>query len=233
MRRLSRASERNIPPVFVLDDKPPEVIVDALTKGPMQAQASGLSAEDIKALAIHLAHRAPGTRHEPNPHANLCTGPPGPLAFGPSDGTRSMRIWEVRAIRQHRDQGKRGSAASGEMGVRVSWRAAYGQPTVVGDRLFLGSATGRVFALNAGSGCTYWSYLADAAVRTAVTVGLRSTSGSTAGAYFGDEKGAARAQSRDRSVALDDPGRRSSPCPYYRFPGVASRHPLRSGFVHG
>ena len=181
----------NIPPVFVLNYKSPEMIVVALTNGPMQAQASGLSAEDIKALAIHLAHRAPGTRREPSPNANLCTGSPGPLAFAPSD-------WNAinADLGSTRYQATPGIKASEVPRLRVKWvfaypgGAAYGQPTVVGNRLFIGSATGRVFALNAGSGCTYWSYLADAAVRTAVTVGLPPTAGSTAGAYFGDEKGA-------------------------------------------
>ena len=87
---------------------------------------------------------------------------------------------------------------------------------------FIASATGRVFALNAGSGCTYWSYLADAAVRTAVTVGLPPSSGSTAAAYFGDEKGAVYALNPQTGQLLwKTPRRRSPPCPNYRFPGVA------------
>lgn len=184
----------NIPPVFVLNYKPPEVIVDALTTGPMREQASGLSADDIKALAIHLAHRAPGTRPEPDPNANLCVRPPGPLTLGPS-------AWNgIGAdLANTRYQPAPGISASAVPRLRVKWvfaypgGAAYGQPVVVGDTLFVTSATGRVFALNAASGCTYWSYQASAAVRTAVTVGLPPLSGVAAAAYFGDEKGAAYA----------------------------------------
>jgi polyvinyl alcohol dehydrogenase (cytochrome) len=45
------------------------------------------------------------------------------------------------------------------------------QPTVVDGRLFVTSPAGRVSALDAATGCTYWSFDADAGVRTATVVG--------------------------------------------------------------
>ena len=67
---------------------------------------------------------------------------------------------------------------------------AYGQPTVVGNRLFVGSADGTVYALDAESGCTYWTFKAGAPVRTAMSVG---PIGSSWAVYFGDLQASAYA----------------------------------------
>jgi len=181
----------NIPPVFVLNYKSPEQIVGALTNGPMRPQAQGLSADDIRQLAIHLAHREPGSSRDPDPAANLCKQAAGPLAPGQSD-------WNGVGgdIANTRYQPKSGIAAADVPRLKVKWvfaypgGAAYGAPVVVGDRLFAGSATGQVFALDAASGCTRWSWKADGAVRTAVSVAFPPGSGPGPAVYFGDEKGA-------------------------------------------
>jgi cytochrome c553 len=74
----------NIPPVFVLNYKSPEQIVEPLTKGPMRPQATGLTPDDIREIAIHLAHRAPGATHDPDPDANRCARPMAPPTLGRS-----------------------------------------------------------------------------------------------------------------------------------------------------
>lgn len=61
-------------------------------------------------------------------------------------------------------------------------QAVYGQPSVVAGRVFVGVDTGYVYSLDAATGCVYWSFHADAGVRSAVSVG-------PALAYFGDLKG--------------------------------------------
>ena len=38
---------------------------------------------------------------------------------------------------------------------------AYGQPTVVGGYVFVGSADGTVYSLGAANGCTHWTFEAD------------------------------------------------------------------------
>jgi len=48
--------------------------------------------------------------------------------------------------------------------------AAAGQPTVVDGRLFVASASGRVYSLDAKTGCTYWTFDAQAGVHTAVSI---------------------------------------------------------------
>jgi len=60
-------------------------------------------------------------------------------------------------------------------------RSVLGQPSFVGGRVFIGVDTGMVYALDANNGCMYWSYKADAGVRTAIATDSRA-------AYFGDLK---------------------------------------------
>jgi polyvinyl alcohol dehydrogenase (cytochrome) len=65
----------------------------------------------------------------------------------------------------------------------------YGQPTVAGGRVFLGVDTGAVYSIDAESGCVYWSYQADAGVRTAISVGpLKGKGPAKYGVYFGDTR---------------------------------------------
>ena len=57
------------------------------------------------------------------------------------------------------------------------------QPTVFGGRVFVGSQNGKVYALDAKSGCTYWQFEAGKLVRAAIVIGPR---GDNWAAYFGD-----------------------------------------------
>ena len=59
---------------------------------------------------------------------------------------------------------------------------AFGAPTVVDGRVFVGDANGLVYALDARTGCTYWTYTAMAGVRGAPMIGGNSV-------YFGDLRG--------------------------------------------
>jgi len=60
----------------------------------------------------------------------------------------------------------------------------FGQPTVVGGRIFVGSGNGAVYSLDAHTGCVYWTFKAGNQVRSAITVAPFGT-GQYA-AYFGD-----------------------------------------------
>ena len=75
--------------------------------------------------------------------------------------------------------------------LRLKWAFGYprsataqSQPTVVGGRLFVASERGEVFALDAATGCTHWSFAAESGVRSAMTV-TRLPAGRQA-LFFGD-----------------------------------------------
>ena len=96
---------------------------------------------------------------------------------------RSRRVAE-RLERLGRDPGER--AISAEPGLtaeqapllKLRWAfgfdgeaAAAANPTIVGDRVFVGSASGRVYSLGLKDGCLAWTFKADGGVRAAVVIG--------------------------------------------------------------
>jgi len=66
-------------------------------------------------------------------------------------------------------------------------RAVSGQPAVVAGRVFVSSDTGDVYALDSMSGCVHWTFHADAAVRSSVTV-ERAGAGKPYAVFFGDAR---------------------------------------------
>jgi polyvinyl alcohol dehydrogenase (cytochrome) len=56
---------------------------------------------------------------------------------------------------------------------------AFGTPTLSGGRIFVGAADGTVYSLDPSSGCTYWTFHADAGVRVSPVLENGSV-------YFGD-----------------------------------------------
>src|SRR6202789_914386 len=111
--------------------------------------------------------------------------------------------------------------------IAVKWAYSYpggtefGQPTVVDERLFLTSSTGRIYSLDAKTGCTYWTYDAAAGSRTAVTIGELARSRVAAlphrlkrtlahldvikapsAAFFGDDSGAVYALDAQKGTLL-------------------------------
>jgi polyvinyl alcohol dehydrogenase (cytochrome) len=62
-------------------------------------------------------------------------------------------------------------------------RRAVTQPTVFGGRVFVGSENGKVYSLDAKSGCKYWQVDVGKGVRSAVVIGPRGDGWT---AYFGD-----------------------------------------------
>ena len=65
---------------------------------------------------------------------------------------------------------------------------AFSQPAIAGGRLFVGSESGVVYALDPASGCTHWTFQAKGAVRTGFAIGPGKES-STSVLYFGDQHG--------------------------------------------
>ncbi len=108
----------------------------------------------------------------PPPETNLCADPSLPLALGMAQWNGWGR--DIANTRYNPEPGMRATDVS-KLGLKWAFgfqgSAAAGQPTVVDGRLFVASATGRVYSLNAVSGCTYWTFDAGAGVRTAISIG--------------------------------------------------------------
>lgn len=118
--------------------------------------------------AALLASALPST----GAYAAACADIAGPVAVG----TAQWNGWG-RDPDNSRYQPEPALRATDVGRLAVKWAYGFhgsedaGPPAVVDGRLFFGDSAGHVHALDARTGCTYWTYEAGAGVLTAVTVG--------------------------------------------------------------
>ena len=115
------------------------------------------------------------------PETNLCADPDAPLALG----SAQWNGWG-RDVENTRYQPEPAIRATDVPRLALKWAygiqgsVVAGQPTVVDGRLFVLSAAGRVYSLDAKTGCTYWTFDAPAGTRTAISIGELGPSRSAA-----------------------------------------------------
>ena len=171
----------------------PERMSFALMFGMMSQQGRDLSQGEIQDIVRYLVGTSPA-QQQPLPDSKC--GERGPVLADAS--LPRWNGWGVD-IAQHRFQ----PAAMAQLSpdnvprLKLKWAfgfpgdtKAYAQPTVWGGRVFVGSAGGKVYALDARLGCQRWVFDAGFGVRTAITIG-EDERGTTA--YFGDQRGDAYA----------------------------------------
>jgi len=172
----------------------PESIMRTLTTGVMRPMGKSLKPDEIHDVAVYLTGREPGNDPEPDIHANLCKDDGGPIDLGDA----AWNGWG-RDISNSRFQPDPGIKAEDFPRLKVKWAfaypgIAYGQPVIVGGRVFIETREGQVFSLDAQTGCTHWVFEVGQAVRTAISIGaLPAKSKAKWAAYFGDEKGVVHA----------------------------------------
>jgi polyvinyl alcohol dehydrogenase (cytochrome) len=166
-----------------LTARTPEAVFLAMSSGAMTSQATGLSREEERAIARYVTGKefSSGAASA----TGNCSTPAGALTIGDAD----WNGWSTD-LANTRYQPKPGIDAAEVAGLKLKWAVAFpgetarsAQPTVVGGRVFTGSSSGGVYAIDAATGCTYWKYDAGAGVRTAITIGK---AGGKMIAYFGD-----------------------------------------------
>jgi polyvinyl alcohol dehydrogenase (cytochrome) len=181
-----------IPKRVEIATRTPESVVSAMVSGAMVIQASGLSQEESRAVARFLTGK--DFSSGATAMAGQCSLPPKTFSIAAGD----WNGWGVDTDNS-RYQPKPGLAAADVSKLKLKWafgfpgdRVAYSQPSVVGGRLFVGSAAGNVYSLDANTGCSYWTFNAGAGVRTAIVV-AKAKSGKGYVAYFGDQGGTVHA----------------------------------------
>jgi polyvinyl alcohol dehydrogenase (cytochrome) len=97
--------------------------------------------------------------------------------------------------------------------------SARAQPAVLGGRVFVASESGDVYSLSAETGCTDWTFHAEAGIRTAVSVGRYLSANGDPGfaVYFAD--GAASAYAIDADSGEPIWSRRVDEHPYAKSTG--------------
>lgn len=189
------APAARIPSLTALHAMDPGLIDRSLTTGSMKSQAEGLTTRERYALETFLA--MPVQKAVPPPATAFCRASAKPLPDSPS-----WTGWSVDAANtRFQDAKAAGLTASDVPKLKLKWAfglgagiAARAQPSIAGGWLFVGSQTGTVYALDAGTGCIHWTFDADGAVTSAIVIGKA--------AYFGDQQANAYAVDRTSGKLL-------------------------------
>ena len=182
------------PDLKTLMEFTPESVYAAVTTGTMALPAQKLTADQKRLIAEYLGGRPLDASHSGSAESMSNRCPTNPPLLDPSVGA-AWNGWSP-------DPGNTRFAAAKTAGLtavdvselKLKWAfgfpngdTVFGQPTVAGGRLYIGSDIGYVYALNAATGCVYWSFHAKSGVRTAPSVALVKRPGPAKYAvYFGD-----------------------------------------------
>jgi polyvinyl alcohol dehydrogenase (cytochrome) len=185
------------PVLTTLRRSSPERVLEAMERGSMISMANRASTAERRVIAEFVSGKKFSKALATTPPSNaLCpldvkeanplnAGLTGPIWSGWGGDTTNARF---------RDQEMAGLTATDVPRLKLKWAfgfpgdiSANSQPTLVNGRIFVGSQSGMVYALSAATGCIHWYFQADAAVRSAITIG-RTGSGANAryAAFFGD-----------------------------------------------
>ena len=202
----------NTPDRKALRKLTPEAVYESISNGSMKDRAQSLSDAQKQALAEYIGGRKLGTVEAGDARRmpGQCTvnAPLGDINSSPS-----WNGWSADGANT-RFQKTAGLSVDDVPRLKLKWSFGlpgatyvYGQPSVVAGRVFVAADTGYVYSLNAATGCIYGSFLAEGAVRTAVSVG--PVNGGEFAAFFGDQKGNvyavnARTGARIWSVQVED-----------------------------
>ncbi|HZQ55383.1 MAG TPA: PQQ-binding-like beta-propeller repeat protein [Bryobacteraceae bacterium] len=169
-----------------------EAIYEALTRGIMKSQAAGLSTIELLALIRYIGPtgESHGAAAAPALTRTCKTEP----AFPNGANTPEWNGWSTSITNSRfQDSAAAGFSAGSLDKLKLKWAFNLGavtearsQPAVLGDTVFVGSATGAFYALDAGSGCTFWGFRAASGIRGGAALG---DAGGTRAVFFTDTGG--------------------------------------------
>ena len=174
-----------------------ERVLAAMESGPMITMAVRLSAGERRTLAEFVTQKSlsQGLSLAPPAQAMCKTAPAAMNLSGPLWNGWGVNTFNTR----FQDGASAGFTAADVARLKVKWvfgfpgdLQAYSQPTLVGGRVFTGSQAGKVYALDAQTGCIVWFFDALGSVRNAVSIGRLKVEGADRyAAFFGDGTGTA------------------------------------------
>lgn len=181
-----------MPPFSMLQALEPGRIVAALETGAMRVIGNfNLDGPERVRVAEHIT----GKTVDPDwlgTDKNLCeaaTWPAGDPLAAPHWNGWGGDLGNTR----YQDASAAGLTVDNVPQLELKWAFAFpgetfveSQPTVVGGRIFIGSPSGVVYALDARNGCTHWTFQAEAPVKAPLTIA--AVDGGYA-AFFGDQAG--------------------------------------------
>lgn len=168
----------------------------SLERGPMSFQGMLIQREQRIAVAEYLGKGKIALEEVDRkllPPTGYCSDKAQPLRFQERDSGWNGWGADLENSRS-RSAAAAGITADNVAGLKLKWvfafpeaNTAMAHPAYMDGRVFIGSATGVVYSLDAASGCIRWTYQAPATVRSAMALGRISRDGKTRIAlFFGD-----------------------------------------------
>jgi polyvinyl alcohol dehydrogenase (cytochrome) len=182
------AADARAPKLESLRLQAPESVVQALTSGVMRSQASRLNPSEIRAVAEFVTAKKLSA-DAVDTSAGRCStqAPMSNVEQAPKWNGWGADLFNTR----FQTASQAGLAMADVPRLKLKWAFglpetshAWSQPSVVGGRVFVGSQGGRVYSLDAKTGCTYWSFVGAGAMRTTVVIGPRQGQPNGYAAYF-------------------------------------------------
>jgi polyvinyl alcohol dehydrogenase (cytochrome) len=197
----------NAPERYSLSRYTAEDIFASLTTGDMKQYAADLTDIQRRVLSVYVAGRPFGS----SPAGDASSMPNHCAASAKTALTPQPGEWNGWGIDLNNSRFQQTTSLNPEnvSKLKLKWafgfpngNSAYAQPTTFGGRVFVAADTGYVYSLAANSGCIYWSFRADAGVRTAVVIGPGKGTSAKQIAYFGDIKGTVYALNAETGAKL-------------------------------
>jgi polyvinyl alcohol dehydrogenase (cytochrome) len=187
-----------------------EQVLDALERGVMRARAAERSRAQRRVLAAYVSGKPLADTSHPMPKTAFCSAGSTRAVSGSSrtevrlktDATDATYgglagpAWNGwgNGIGNTRVQSAAAAGLSAEDVPRLTLKWAFGfpgatsagtQPVVAGGRLYVATAEGDVYVLDATTGCVHWTLEVEASIRSALTLEQRNDGQLVA--YFGDQ----------------------------------------------
>ena len=187
----------------------PERVLAAMEGGAMTTMANGRTAVERRAIAEFLTGKSLSTPFVTTPpQSAICRA--GSSTFNAGSGPQWTGWGHNSSNTRFQNAAMAGLTATDIPRLKLKWAFAfpgdlqsYGQTTVAGERVFVGSWGGKVYSLDAATGCVHWFYEAGAGVRSAVAHGRITTAGGARDTvFFGDARAFVHAVDATTGAAL-------------------------------
>jgi polyvinyl alcohol dehydrogenase (cytochrome) len=160
--------------------------------GIMAVHTKGWTTDDRRRIAEYVTGKAMPLVEVLAPTEGKCAAPA--PAIGDPFGAPHWNGWGVDAGNGRFQPARQAGLDAADIPkLRLKWAfgfpgvtQAYAQPVIAAGRVFVGSETGLVYALDARTGCFYWTFPAMGPVRTTIVLARSAIAKSGTVLYFGD-----------------------------------------------
>ncbi len=174
----------------------PEQVLAAMETGPMISMVVNVNADGRRAIATFITGRQFGHPLDTTPSAQAMCPAAAHANFKPAVGPAWIGWGGNTSNTRFQNAAGAGITANQVPRLKLKWAFGFpgelnanAHPTYAGGRIFIGSPSGKVYSLDAATGCIHWYIDAGSQVRAAITVAkIETAAGSLNAAFFGDAK---------------------------------------------